>query len=102
MEKFKKADINNLKGLNVILVSGEGCANCYSMVPVLNEVSTRFKDVKFYNLEVDEEFKDFLDSYGVRTIPTILIIKDNSLQGSCHGYQPEEILELWLESKING
>ena len=102
MEKFKLDLINNLKGLNVIFVSGEGCASCVSMIGVLNSVSTCFKNVNFYILEVGEEFLYFLNKNQVRTIPSILIFKDNELIDMCHGYQPDEILENWLDAKING
>lgn len=100
MEKFSLANVNNLTGLNVILVSGEGCANCYSMLPVLNNLSSNFPNVHFFKLDVSEEFAAFLNQMNVRTIPSLLLIKDNSLVASCHGYQPEEILEIWLETKI--
>lgn len=100
MEKFSQDKINNLPGLNVIFVTGEGCASCVSMVKVVNEVSQSFKDVNFYILDADESYLDFLRSHNVRTIPSILIIKDNKLIDMCHGYQPEEILEIWLDMKI--
>ncbi len=100
MNKFEINDINNLKGINVILITGEGCVSCFSMINVINNISSKFKNVNFYNLEVEDKYLEFLNKYNVRTIPSLLIIKDNELISSCHGYQPEEILEIYLESKI--
>lgn len=101
MEKFSLNKINNLFGYNVILISGESCANCYNLVPTINNIMPRFKNVNFYNLEIEEKYFNFLKIMKVNTIPTILVIKDNELIGSCHGYQPDEILEIWLEDKLN-
>ncbi len=100
MKQFSKED--KLDGLNVLLISGDGCASCISMYEVVSEVSTKFPNVNFYYLEVSEENLDFLNNIGVRTIPTVCIIKDNKVIEMCHGYQPDEILEIWIESKING
>ena len=100
MKKFEINNINNLKGINVILVTGEGCVSCYSMINLINDISLKFKDINFYNLEVEDKYLEFLNNYNVRTIPSLLIIKNNELISSCHGYQPEEILEIYLESKI--
>ncbi len=99
---MKKYELNTqLDGLNVILVTGDGCASCVSMVDVVKDVSEKFKQIKFYILEFEEKYASFIEKYNIRTIPSVLIIKDNKLLDICHGYQPDEILELWLDSKIS-
>ena len=99
MEKY---ELNTqLEGLNVVLVTGDGCASCVSMVDVVKDVSERFKQIDFYILEYEEKYSSFLENYKVRTIPSVLIIKNNKLIDICHGYQPDEILEIWLDSKIS-
>ena len=101
MEKFSLDLSNKLVGVNVVFVTGEGCESCVGMVDVVNQVSKKIKNVNFYILNVEESYLSFLENYQVRMLPTILIIKDNKLLDSCHGYQPEEILELWLDAKIS-
>ncbi len=43
---------------------------------------------------------ELIQKYEIYAVPTILVMKDDLVIARCRGYQPEEILELWLESKI--
>ncbi|MGM9971208.1 MAG: thioredoxin family protein [Anaeroplasmataceae bacterium] len=99
-----KIDLSNLKeslpGICVIEVSGESCANCLSLMPVLNELVSNRTDCKLVHVEVDNNTMDFVEHYDIQAVPTILITLDGEVKARCKGYQPEEILELWLDAKI--
>ena len=89
-----------LKGINVIEVSGESFANCLTLMPILSNLLDNRDDLKLYHIEVNEESKEFIEKYEIRQVPSILIFYDLDLYVSCRGYQPEEILEIWLDKKI--
>ena len=63
MEKFSLDLSNKLVGVNVVFVTGEGCASCVGMVDVVNQVSKKIKNVNFYILNVEESYLSFLENY---------------------------------------
>jgi thioredoxin 1 len=90
----------DLSGLCVIEVSGESCANCLSLMPVLSAIVERRDDVKLVHIEADATTVDFMNKYDVRQVPTILLTDEGEEFARAVGFQPEEILELWLDAKI--
>ena len=88
------------KRIKVIEFSGESCANCYSLMPILHEIMKSYEDVELSHIEITKEDMDFITKYEIARVPTILILKDDVEVGRCRGYQPEEILAIWLEDKI--
>ena len=90
----------DLTGLCVIEVSGESCANCLSLMPVLSSIVSNRDDVRLVHIEADENTVDFMTKYDVRQVPTILLTDDGEEFARAVGFQPEEILELWLDAKI--
>lgn len=90
-----------LKGITVIEVSGESCANCISLMPVLNSLMKQRNDAVLHHIEASEDTVDFMEKFAVEAVPTILIMYNDEVFARCRGYQPEEILELWLDAKID-
>ncbi len=93
--------IPSLEGMCVIEVSGESCANCLTLLPVLTSIVSERDDVRMVHIEADEDTTEFMQKYEVRQVPTILLTDDGEVFARAVGYQPEEILELWLDAKIN-
>ena len=89
-----------LKGITILEVSGESCANCLTLMPILDSIVSNRNDCKLYHIEANENTLDLLNMFEVKTIPTGLVLNDLNVIASCRGYQPEEILELWIDSKI--
>ena len=89
-----------LQGTTIVEVSGEGCANCITLLPVLNKILKNRNDVVLHHIEVSEENYFFIEKFNVEAVPTILILNGMEVVGKCRGYQPEEILELWIDAKI--
>ena len=90
-----------LKGISVVEVSGEGCANCISLLPVVNKLVGNRTDCKLHHIELTEETLPIVEKFGVVAVPTILILYNQEVFAKCRGYQPEEILEIWLDAKID-
>ncbi len=89
-----------LKGVSVIEVSGESCANCLTLMPILNKIITNRGDCVLHHIEANEDTMDIIQSFDIQAVPTILVMKDDYIVARCRGFQPEEILELWLDDKI--
>lgn len=89
-----------LKGICVVEISGESCANCLSLMPVLNNIISQRNDCRLVHIEASEETIELMELFDVLTAPTILLTLDGEIKARCKGYQPEEILEIWLDAKI--
>lgn len=84
----------------LVLISGEGCANCVSMLPMVLKYENH-EEMNVCVMEVQEEMKDFLERFHVSVVPTILLLYNGELVAKVSGYQPEEIFDLYLEAKLN-
>lgn len=91
----------NLKGLQVLEVSGEGCANCLSLMPMLYKVCSERNDVELVHFELDEDSVNFVKEYNIDRVPTVLLIDDGKEIARVMGFQPEEVFEMWLDVKIS-
>ncbi len=100
MQLNNKNYLEALKGISVIEVSGESCANCLTLMPILNNIVSKMDGVNLHHIEAAEDTMELIQKYEIYAVPTILVMKDDLVIARCRGYQPEEILELWLESKI--
>lgn len=89
-----------LKGITVIEVSGESCANCLSLMPILNKLVSNMDGVELHHIEASEDTVGLLEAFKVEAVPTILVMNNDFVHAKCRGFQPEEILEIWLEAKI--
>jgi thioredoxin 1 len=98
---FNKKDIDEiLKGVCVVEVSGESCANCLTLMPILDRLVSPRKDCQLVHIEADPTTEDLIKRFEVRQAPTILITKDGVVCERVVGFQPEEILEIWLDDKL--
>lgn len=90
----------DLTGLCIVEVSGESCANCLSLMPVLSSIVSQREDVRLVHVEADDTTAEFLSKYEIRQVPTILLMDNGDVFARAVGFQPEEILELWMDAKI--
>ncbi|MBE7078572.1 MAG: thioredoxin family protein [Clostridiales bacterium] len=89
-----------LKGLCCVEISGESCANCLTLMPVLKSICDARSDVRLVHVEADYTTLPLMEEWGVEKVPTILLVEDGEIFARCSGFQPEEILELWLDAKL--
>ena len=51
------------------------CGPCRALTPVMNEIKGNYSNVKFEEYDIDE-YSEITEEYGVRSVPTIIIVKD--------------------------
>lgn len=88
-----------LKGVQVIEVSGESCANCLTLMPLLYELCTE-RQIPLLHLEVAENTVNFIQEYQIDRVPTVLLVNDGVVFAKATGFQPKEIFEIWLDAKL--
>ena len=96
----KKHYKEKLTGLCCVEISGESCANCLTLMPILQTLCDARDDVKLVHVEADYSTIDLMEEWEVEKVPTILLMEDGEIFARCAGFQPEEILEIWLDAKI--
>ena len=89
-----------LKGLCCVEISGESCANCLTLMPILQELCNARNDLRLVHIEADYSTLALMEALEVEKVPTILLVEDGEIFARCTGFQPEEILEMWLDAKI--
>jgi thioredoxin 1 len=70
--------MKNLKTKQMVTVkkfSAVWCGPCRALTPVMNEIKGNFSNVKFEEYDIDE-YSDITEEYGVRSVPTVIIVKD--------------------------
>ena len=90
----------HLQGLCCVEVSGESCANCLTLMPILKELCDARGDIRLVHVEADHSTMPLMEAWEVVKVPTILLVEDGEIFARCAGFQPEEILEIWLDAKI--
>ncbi|NLC96445.1 MAG: thioredoxin family protein [Erysipelotrichaceae bacterium] len=84
----------------ILLVSGQGCANCVSMFPIVNALVEKHPQIMLHIIEVEESYKDLVDEYNIEQIPAILLFEKGNLLAKIYGYQPYEIFEIYVSDKF--
>jgi len=51
------------------------CGPCKALKPIFEEVKGGYSNVKFEDVDVDEQF-ELASQYGVRSVPTVVIEKN--------------------------
>ncbi len=85
--------------VTLLEISGESCANCLTLLPVVNKLAAA-RGIPVRHIELTRENEESVRAYGIERVPTLILLKDGEETARCTGYQPEEILELWLDAKL--
>ena len=97
---MKEKYAEQLKGLCCVEISGESCANCLTLMPILQELCANRGNVCLVHIDADYSTMELMEEWEVEKVPTILLMEDGEIFARCAGFQPEEILEIWLDAKI--
>ena len=89
-----------LKGLQLVEISGESCANCLTLMPMLYEIASERTDISLVHIEAGENTVKILQEYQIDRVPTVLLLDDGVLFAKATGFQPKEIFELWIDAKL--
>ncbi len=97
-ENFK--DVLGKERIALILIGGEGCANCVSMYPLVKNIEETREEVSVFYVEVDESNCAINEHFEVEVVPSILMTNYGNLVSKIKGYQPPEIFDLYVDAKI--
>ena len=98
-EKENVADVK--AGLVLLEISGGACASCDALYPVLKEIERQRGNFKVVCWDAESLAEEWFKERNIVRLPTCLLLNNGEEIGRFSGFQPTEILEIWLDAKIS-
>lgn len=73
------------------------CGPCKMMGPVLENVASNRDSIKIAKVDVDK-FESLARTYGVMSIPTLILFKNGKAIATKVGFTAEPLLNEWIDS----
>lgn len=93
---------NFAKGVVLVDFWAEWCSPCNRLAPTINALSDKYDgQVTVAKMDVDKNPETF-KTFGIKGIPTVVILEDGEIRDKITGLQPQETFEKVLDSIIEG
>ena len=103
MKVIKQAEFEELKkqpGVLVVDFFATWCDPCKMLSPVLEEVAEELAGkAAIVKVDVDES-GELASSYGIMSVPTLIVFKDGEAVKMSAGFQPKEQLKAMIEAYL--
>lgn len=102
MEIKSVEEYTNLTSEGTVLVDfyAKWCGPCKMLAPVLEEVEKHLEGkAKVIKVDVDQ-FPELAQKFSVMSIPTLVVLKDNTLQKQLIGFRSKQDLIETVESVL--
>ena len=86
--------------LEVKKFSASWCGPCKTLVPTFNEVKNSFSGVSFNEYDVDDN-SDIASQFGIRSVPTVILVKDGKEVKRIVGAQSKMAYENAINESLN-
>ena len=94
------ADVINSEKPALVDFWAEWCGPCKMIAPMLNEAATEYADkLSVVKLNVDES-PNVAAKFGIRSIPTLMLFKDGTVQAQKVGALSKSQLTEFLDSNL--
>lgn len=88
----------DIEGITVLKFNATWCGPCKMLAPVLEEVAQELTEVKFVNIDIEEQRK-LTEEFAVMSVPTLVVLKDGKRVATHNGFAPKEaVLEFIKEA----
>ena len=89
------SDLTN-HGLVLVDFFATWCGPCKMLGPVLEDLASDRSEVEIVKVDIDEN-GNLAKSYGIMSVPTLMLFKDGQLIDQKVGFLPKELLTKWIE-----
>jgi thioredoxin 1 len=83
---------------HVLYFTAEWCNPCKKVRPIVDEINREYSDSKFIVVDVDSEI-ELASNFGVKSIPTFILIKDGEEVSRLTGAKTKEQLEEFINNE---
>ena len=97
MSDFDESKFNEIISKGVVLIDfyATWCGPCKMLHPELEELVRRNKDIVICKVDVDK-YNELSRSYGIMSVPTLVLYKDGVLVKKMSGFMPVDALLEWI------
>ena len=85
-------------GLCLVEIGGSACAGCHQLMPAARQAAAN-ADIPFYYFD-ESEAESLIKEWDVTSVPSLFLVEGAKPFAEAHGYQPQEILDIWIEYKL--
>lgn len=90
-------DLLSQSGCTLLYFTASWCGPCKSMSPIVDGISKLMSD-RFNTIKVDvDSFSTVAADYGIRSVPTMMLVKNDEIIDQRVGGLPPQQLMQWLE-----
>ena len=86
--------------LTIVDFFAEWCGPCMMLGPVLEDLEKEDSSIKIVKVNTDEHEEE-ARSYGIMSIPTLILYKNKKPVDKIIGFQSLEELKMWIEKNKN-
>lgn len=97
-ESFDADVVNNDKPV-LLDFWAEWCGPCKMIGPVLEEIDGERDDIVIAKMNIDDN-PEVPTRFGVRSIPTLIIVKGGEVVATTMGAKPKGQLDAWINSAL--
>lgn len=102
-ESLNKSDFKaNINAAEISIVDfwAEWCTPCKALAAVLDDIEKRYKGkIKFFKVDVDKN-REIAASYGIESIPTLIIFRKGLPINSITGFKSKADLEKDIKTAL--
>lgn len=95
-----KEEILDYEGVTVVDFWAVWCGPCKMIGPIIDEIGEKYEQVKVGKLDVDNNPETAME-YGIRSIPTILFMKDGKVIDKHVGTAPKSAFFEKVDAILN-
>lgn len=77
----------------------EWCGPCRMLAPTVDSIAEERADIKVGKINVDVE-QELAVSFGIDSIPTLIIVKNGEVAGKLVGYNSKTIVETFINKTV--
>jgi thioredoxin len=90
--------------LEVKKFSALWCGPCKTLGPIMDKVMPEYSDVIYTKVDIDEDKNnggEEIGKYGVRSVPTVILLKDGEVVDKFVGMKSESDIREFLDNNKN-
>jgi len=97
--KLPAADFDNQVSQGTVILDffATWCPPCKKFGPVFKKAAANHPDILFIKIDIDK-YEDLMKKYNVRSMPTIIALKDGKRVKTTTGFMSNKKFENWINS----